>query len=360
MKIGIINSGGDAQGINAVIGAACVYGISLGHEFIGFIKGWEGLLDLNYIQLDRKKVSGIAHLGGTILTTVNKGRFAGKAGMGQSNKIPDEILNLAKSNLEKLEIDALIVIGGDGTLSGAMQLAQKGVKIVGVPKTIDNDLNATDSTFGFSTAVDTVVDALDKIHTTAVSHERVFFVETMGRNSGWIALHSGLAGGASAVLLPEFEFSYESLINFLRKRKQTGRNFSIVVVAEGAKPKNAQVSTIGKVTDRPEIRLGGISQQIIETIEQLAPAEFEMRNVVLGHVQRGGAPNATDRILSKNVGIGAIDAILNKKFGEMVCLKSNEIITVPILQAISQIKVVKKDNKELQTLKKIGVFLGEV
>jgi 6-phosphofructokinase len=260
MKIGIVNSGGDVQGLNAVIAAAVNYGTQKGHTFVGFNKGWEGILDMKHFDLTKEKVRGISHLGGTILHSVNKGRFAGKAGSkGGVNQIPDEILDLAKTNLEKLDVGALIVIGGDGTLSAANQLYKKGVKIIGVPKTIDNDLKGTDQTFGFSTAVDVVVEALDRIHTTAVSHDRVFFVETMGRHAGWIALNSGLAGGADAILLPEIKFSYAKLIEFLRKRKNTGRNYSIVVVAEGVTAINEDLALLENVEGRPEIRLGGIS-----------------------------------------------------------------------------------------------------
>jgi 6-phosphofructokinase len=360
MKIGIVNSGGDVQGLNAVIASAVNYGTSKGHTFVGFNKGWEGILDLKHFDLTKDKVRGISHLGGTILHSVNKGRFAGKAGSkGGVNAIPDEILDLAKTNLEKLDVGALIVIGGDGTLSAANQLYKKGVKIIGVPKTIDNDLKGTDQTFGFSTAVDVVVEALDRIHTTAVSHDRVFFIETMGRHAGWIALHAGLAGGADAILLPEIKFSYAKLIEFLRKRKNSGRNYSIVVVAEGATAVNEDLALLENTGDRPEIRLGGISDQIMHKIDEISPSEFEMRNVVLGHIQRGGTPNAEDRILSKTYGVAAIDAISAKKYGHMVTYVARQTNFVSIAEAVGDLKLVEDLTPELQTAKKIGVFLGE-
>lgn len=356
MKIGIINSGGDAQGLNAVISAAVKYGLRQGHEFIGFIKGWEGLLDKNYIVLDRERIRGISHLGGTILYTVNKGRFAGKAGLGGVHQIPEEILNEAKANLEELGVDALIVIGGDGTLSGAEQLGNVGVQYVGVPKTIDNDLDATDSTFGFHTAVDVVLEALDRVHTTAYSHSRVLFVETMGRHAGWIGLHAGLAGGAHIVLLPEFPFSYEKLLWFMRTRQQTGGKYTIVVVAEGAKPQDGQV--VAADNGAPEVRLGGISETIMHNIEKAAPGEFEMRNLVLGHVQRGGAPDAYDRVLAKSYGVAAIDAIEQKKFSHVVCLQGNKIVPVPVHDVLDGLKQVTKDSMVFQTAQKIGIYFG--
>lgn len=357
-RIGIVNSGGDTQAINAVIASAVRAGQKYNYEFIGFIKGWEGILDNDYMKLGLEQIRGISHLGGTILHSVNKGRFAGKVGAGDVNKIPDEIIKEATDNLNALEVDALIVIGGDGTLSGAMQLAEVGVKIIGVPKTIDNDLAAADKTFGFSTAVDIVVEALDRIHTTAFSHDRVLFVETMGRNVGWIALSSGLAGGADAILLPEIEFSYEGLINFLKYRKRIGRNYSVVVVSEGAKAKDEEVSA-KKIEGQPEVKLGGITERIMQRVEALAPGEFEMRNVVLGHIQRGGTPNAEDRILGKSYGVAAVEALREKKYGQMVCLQNGEMVSVSIEEAVKDLKSVSTDAMEFKTAKAIGVYFGE-
>ncbi|RYG19273.1 ATP-dependent 6-phosphofructokinase, partial [bacterium] len=234
-RIGIVNSGGDCAGLNAVIASIVRAGTKMGYEFVGFERGWEGLLSpIRMRGLTTADVAGISYLGGTILGTVNRGRFGAKQGEGNSRRIPREILQEAKDNLEKVGCDGLIVIGGDGTLSGAMQLAELGVKLVGVPKTIDNDLGVTDRTFGFSTSCQIVVDALDRIHTTASSHGRVIFVETMGRHAGWIALRSGLAGGANAILLPEFPFEMRDLLAFLRQRQSTAGS-SVVVVAEGVK-----------------------------------------------------------------------------------------------------------------------------
>ena len=358
-KIGIVNSGGDVQGINAVISSAVRTGVPLGLKFVGFMKGWEGILDMNYIELGIDQVRGISHLGGTILHSVNRGRFAGKSGIGKSSQIPEEILNQVKSNLEKLDVDALIVIGGDGTLSGALQLSEKGVKIIGVPKTIDNDLNATDQTFGFSTAVNIVVEALDRIHTTAVSHDRVLFVETMGRHAGWIALFAGLAGGADAILIPEIKFSYDGLINYLRYRKTIGRFYSVVVVAEGAVSKGGEVSKADIENDASEVRIGGVSHLIMQNIEKLAPNEFEMRNTVLGHIQRGGTPDSEDRILAKTYGIRAVEALIKGKSGEMIAIRNGEFTEVLIKDAIKKLKVVTDDHFAYQSAKSIGVYFGE-
>ncbi|MEP7103615.1 MAG: ATP-dependent 6-phosphofructokinase [Candidatus Dojkabacteria bacterium] len=359
-KIGIVNSGGDTQAINAVIASIVKYGLSKDYKFVGFIKGWEGILDMECIDLGIEQIRGISHLGGTILHSVNKGRFAGKGGSeGDFNKIPDDILNLAKKNLETLKIDSLIVIGGDGTLSGALQLVDLGIDIVGVPKTIDNDLDLVDMTFGFSSAVEIGVEALDRVHTTAVSHDRVMFVETMGRHVGWIPLYAGLAGGADVILIPEIEFDYEGLIRYLAWRKKIGRNYSVVVVSEGAKAKNEKIATLENKEGRPEVRLGGISDQIMRRIEELAPGEFEMRNVVLGHTQRGGSPNAEDRILAKSYGVAAMDAVIHKKFGELVCYRNGKMETVKIEKAVEHLKKITKDNLVFDTAKKLGVYFGE-
>jgi 6-phosphofructokinase len=357
-KVGIINGGGDTQAINAVIASVVRSGINRGYKFVGFIKGWEGLLDNEYIPLELKDVRGISHIGGTILQTTNKGRFSAKAGEGSVRKVPTELLDLAKKNFNDLGLECLIVIGGDGTLTGAQQLFEHGVNVIGVPKTIDNDLYLVDRTFGFSTAVDIVVEALDRIHTTALSHNRVFFVETMGRYAGWIALNAGLAGGANAILIPEIQFDYPSLIKFLTWRKKIGKNYSIVVVAEGTRAKNEEFVHDTKATTS-ENKLGGISYSIMERIEQEAPGEFEMRNVILGHTQRGGAPNAEDRILAKIYGTSAIDAVEAKRFGDMVCLVKGEMQTVAIADAIAKLKTVTPEDLGFQSARKLGIYFGE-
>lgn len=361
MKIGILNSGGDVQGINAVIASVVqtAHSNGLDYKFIGYLRGWEGVLDGNYINLDLASVNNISNLGGTILYSVNKGRFSGKVGKGRLNQIPPSVIAEAKQNLAKEGVDALVVIGGDGTLSAALQLANAGVNIVGVPKTIDNDLVATEQTFGFSTAVSIAMDAIDRVFTTAMSHERVIFVETMGRHVGWIALYAGLAGGAHGILIPEFDFDYAKLIDFIRSRSASGNTYSIIVVSEGAKPIHEEQQTLKVVTRSSEVKLSGISDRIITKIEELAPGEFEMRNVVLGHTQRGGSPNAEDRILAKSFGVGVINAIQKKQFGKMVCLSNNHISVMPISEAVSKLNRVTKDCLAYTTAKSLGIFLPE-
>lgn len=355
-KIGILNSGGDCAGLNAVISSIVKTGRPLGYEFIGFEKGWEGLLDpVTYIELTPARIRGISHLGGTILRTANKGRFAGKVGSGDMSKIDPDILAMAKRNADDLGLDGLIVIGGDGTLSAATQLADFGLRLVGVPKTIDNDLGATDKTFGFSTAVQVAVDALDKIHTTATSHDRVFFVECMGRHAGWISLFAGLAASANAILLPEFDIDLNDFVDYLRKR-HSSHSSTIVVVAEGIKLNN-NVST-KQGTSASEIILGGASEQLMHAIEEGAPGEFEMRNVVLGHTQRGGSPMSQDRILAKRYGVEAMLAYDRGETGVMVATRNNQMITVPISEAVGSLKLVTPCTYEYEAAKKLGIYLN--
>lgn len=355
-KVGILNSGGDCPGLNAVIASVVKLGATMGYEFIGFERGWEGILNPPmYRVLNPETVKGISYLGGTILRTTNKGRFAGKIGTGEHNQIPDAVLREAKDNLGSLGVEGLIVIGGDGTLSAALQLVEYGVNIVGVPKTIDNDLGATDKTFGFSTAVDVVVEALDKIHTTATSHERTFIVECMGRSTGWITLGGGLAGGANAILLPEFDFSIDGLIAHMRRRLEQQRRSTIIVIAEGARVDN-QITTRSAQANQ-EIRYAGASEALMSEIEARTPGEFELRNVILGHTQRGGNPNAEDRILSKRYGVAAMDAYHAGKFGQMVRLKDNVMETCPILEAIDEVKRVTKDHYGYYTAQRLGIFM---
>ncbi len=356
-RIGILNSGGDCAGLNAVISGIVKTGVPMGYEFVGFEKGWEGLLDpMQYIDLTLEKVSGISHLGGTILRTANKGRFAGKVGSGDMNKIDPEILDMAKRNAEKLGLDGLIVIGGDGTLSAATQLSDHGLKLVGVPKTIDNDLGSTDQTFGFATAVQVAVDALDKIHTTATSHDRVFFVECMGRHAGWISLFTGIAGGADAILLPEFDVDLTDLIAYLRHRSASKKS-TIVIVAEGIKiaGKDLVTKAGGKTS---EITLGGASEQLMRVLEEVAPEEFEMRHVVLGHTQRGGTPIASDRILSKRYGIEAMLAYDRGENNVVVAMQNNKAVTVSIAEAVGALKLVTRDTVEYKATKRLGMYVN--
>ncbi len=359
-RVGILTGGGDCAGLNAVISSVVRSGIPLGYEFVGILKGWEGILDPPMLRpLALEDVRGISHLGGTILRTTNQGRFAAKAGAGGVSGIPEETLRMVERNMKANRIDALIVIGGDGTLSGAQQLMDlTGARVVGVPKTIDNDLQGTDRTFGFSTAVEVVREALDRIHTTAASHDRVIFVETMGRHAGWIALYGGVAGGADAILLPEFPFDLQDLTAFLRRDKE--REFaSVVVVAEGARI-NGQQSKRQSGGSQREDKLGGTADRLLAAVEEMAPGEFEMRTVVLGHTQRGGSPNAEDRILSRAYGAAAMDAVHAGKFGCMVSLRQGKMDIVPIADAVGGLKLVTADDPVFAAARRIGISFGDV
>lgn len=357
-RVGILNSGGDCAGLNTVIASIVKAGATMGYEFIGFERGWEGLLNpVTYVDLTPQRVRGISHLGGTILHTVNKGRFAGKAGTGSRFEIPEDILRMAKSNIEKLGLEGLIVIGGDGTLSAADQLAEFGVKIVGIPKSIDNDLNATDKTFGFSTAVQIASDALDKIHTTATSHDRVFFVECMGRHAGWISLFAGLAGSANAILLPEFNVDLDGLVSHLRTRRQAGKTSSVVVVAEGIRLDDGDLA-LQAHGNTSEVLLGGAAEKLMYAIGKAHPDEFEMRHVVLGHIQRGGSPMSQDRILSRRYGVEAIMALDRGEHGVMIASRNNDMVTVPIADAVGSLSIVTPNTYEYQIARQIGVYVN--
>ncbi len=360
-RIGILTGGGDCAGLNGVISSIVRAGVPMGFEFVGIIKGWEGILDPPMLRpLSLKDVRGISHLGGTIIRTTNRGRFAAKVGPeGGTAKLPVEILKMVERNMKANNIDALIVIGGDGTLTGAQQLMDEtGVKVVGVPKTIDNDLRGTDRTFGFSTAVEIVSEAVDRIHTTATSHDRVMFVETMGRHAGWIALYGGVAGNADAILLPEFPCDVQGITNFLRERAQSGNHDgALVVVAEGARIGGA-LSTRSSEKNA-EAKLGGTADKLMALVEDLAPGEFEMRSVTLGHTQRGGSPNADDRILSRAYGVAAVEAVQAGDFGTMVSFRKGMMTTIPIIQAVGELHRVETDDPVYKAAKKIGIYLGD-
>lgn len=356
--IGIVNSGGDCAGINTVIASAVVAGCRMGYEFVGFELGWEGLIDRKYRPLNIEVAGQIQNLGGTVLHTTNRGRFAAKVGQNQTNQIDPSILDACQQSIEDLGIDGLLVIGGDGTLSGALQLAERGVNIVGIPKSIDNDLYATDHTFGFASAVQVAVDAIDRIQTTAFSHNRIFLVECMGRNAGWLSLYAGLAAGADAILLPEFPTSLDDIVEFLRYRRDRHRNSTIIVVSEAFEIEGKAVTQGASLTN--EVIFAGISNELIRRLEDMAPHEFEMRNVVLGHTQRGGSPCAEDRILSKRFGTHAMEAYHQGHFGHMVALQDAHIRPVPIKDAVNQLKLVTKQNNIYEAARRTGIFLGDL
>lgn len=357
-RIGIVNGGGDCPGLNAVIEAVVKYGTAKNLEIYGFIEGSEGMLDTpRYMELNPDIVDDISATGGTILHTTNHGKFSAKKGAGEVAEIPAEVLSDAAANLNELEVEALIVIGGDGTLTGAMQLAEHGVKIVGVPKTIDNDLCLTDRSFGFSSAVEYVSNSLDRLHTTADSHSRVFVVETMGRHAGWISLYGGIAGNADVILIPELPFTYSRVLNHLREKSAAGQNYFIIVTAEGARPETATKSYSHQEAEK-ENRFGGAADRLAEELIHLADkGEFEIRVSVLGHLQRGGPPNAEDRVLAQQFGVAAVDALLAGEFGKMIALNGESTYLVDISEACKCLNLVEPNNPILKTARSIGILI---
>ena len=326
MKIGMLTGGGDCPGLNAVIRAVVRKGVfHYRDEFIGFMEGWRGLLDNNTTPLDLRTVGGILPRGGTILRTSRTNPAKREDGL-------QRCLDVLRQN----GCDALVAIGGDDTLSVAQKLFQKGAKVVGVPKTIDNDLAGTDFTFGFDTAVNIATEAIDRVHTTAEAHNRVIVVEVMGRDAGWIALYSGIAGGADVILIPEQPFDVDEVAESIRQRHARGRYFSIVVAAEGAKFAEGTVQVQQGAAAKDEFghaRLGGIGNALAQEIEKRTG--FETRSVVLGHIQRGGSPSAFDRVLATRYGLGAIDMVHRGEFGKMAALRGNKIVSVPLADAIA-------------------------
>jgi ATP-dependent phosphofructokinase / diphosphate-dependent phosphofructokinase len=333
MKIGMLTGGGDCPGLNAVIRAVVRKGIfTYEDEFIGFMEGWRGVIENTSIPLNLDAVGGILPRGGTILRTSRT----------NPSKRPDGI-DRCLATLEENQLEALIAIGGDDTLSVAQKLHERGAKVVGVPKTIDNDLGGTDYTFGFDTACNIVCEALDRVHTTAEAHNRVMVVEVMGRDAGWIALYSGIAGGADVILIPERPFDIDKVADSIRQRHERGRYFSIVVVAEGAKFSSEPgqgapvLADMGK-DEFGHAKLGGIANILSREIEKRTG--YDTRAVVLGHIQRGGSPSAFDRVLATRYGLGAIDMVHRGEFGRMAALRANKIVSIPLIEAISRNRVV--------------------
>jgi 6-phosphofructokinase 1 len=327
--VGLLTGGGDCPGLNAVIRAAVRRGLSLGEfESVGFIGGWAGVLEGTTIELTRERTAGILPRGGTILGTSRANPYA-EGGDGTA---------AVSSAMEKHDVQVLIPIGGDDTLGVAARLHADGVPVVGVPKTIDNDIGGTDVTFGFQTAVQIVTDAIDRLHTTAESHNRVMIVEVMGRHAGWIATHAGIAGGADAILVPERPFDIDAIVEHLRRRHARGPSFSIVVVAEGATTREGTLETLGFETDAfGHARLGGIGVALEGEIERRTG--YETRATILGHVQRGGTPVAFDRVLATRFGVAAMDAVAGGRFGQMVALRGTQIVEVDLEEALREPKL---------------------
>ena len=330
-QIAVLTGGGDAPGLNAVIRGLTTKAISLGYDVLGFKKGWAGLLgEGEHHPLDLDEVEDIHMIGGTILHTSRTNPYKVEGGVEQ-----------VKKNLEKFKCDYIVAIGGEDTLGVAWNLQKDGIKVVGVPKTIDNDVNATDYTFGFDTAVNIAADCIDKLHTTAKSHNRVLIIEVMGRHAGWMTLHAGMAGGAHIILIPEEPYDINEVCKIIDRREKSGRQYTIIAVSEGAVPQEGDMTLQAKEKDEfGHVRLGGVAENLARQIEKLTGKEC--RHVVLGHLQRAGHPTAFDRVLGTRLGVHAADMIDNAEFGKIAALKGTEIVSVDMKEALGTLKTVPK------------------
>lgn len=355
-RIALLTGGGDCPGLNAVIRAVTKTALRSGYEVVGILEGFGGLVNGLCTQLTEESVSGILPRGGTILGTSNKDdpfrfrRIDGDGTVSYSDRSGD-----ALKNLEEMGIDALMVAGGDGSLTIGLKLSRLGVNVVGIPKTIDNDLEETDITFGFDSALHTATEAVDKLHTTAEAHHRIMVLEVMGRNSGWIAIMSGIAGGGDVVLIPEIPFTFEDVARSIRSRFDHGKRFSIVVVAEGARLPDGTV--VSRETVSGTTVLGGVGHIAAAELERLTG--FESRITVLGHLQRGGSPTAFDRVLATRFGVKAVELVEAGEFGRMVCLKGRYISSVLIEQAVARQRKVPPEGETVRFAKKIGIVFGD-
>ncbi len=358
-RIALSTGGGDAPGLNAVIRAAVLAALSRRWEVYGIRKGYAGLMgEDSVIQLGRESVRGISHIGGTILGTTNRGNpFEWPSSDARGNVAAVDRSDEVLQAFEKYGLDAMIAIGGDGSLAIAEKLARKGMPIVGVPKTIDNDLAATVVTFGFQTAVQTATEAIDKLHSTAESHERVFVLEVMGRSTGWIALESGIAGTADVILIPEIPYDLERVCEKIRERYSSGRRFAIVVVAEGAASLEGDASFVETDVVGKLDRYGGLAERLAHQIGERTGRET--RAMVLGHLQRGGIPTAYDRLIATRFGAAAVRCVERGEFGTMVALDPPDIRAVPLTTAISKIKRVPVDSDLVQTARDVGISFGD-
>jgi phosphofructokinase-like protein len=359
MRIGLLTGGGDAPGLNAVIRTAVLSAVNRGWNVVGIRHGFAGLLgDCDMHPLTASSVRGIAHLGGTILRTTNRGNpLAFPVLQPDGSYAPRDCSDELIANVERAGIDALIAIGGDGTLGIALELVNRGLKVVGVPKTIDNDVSGTITTFGFDTAVSTAIEAIDKLHTTAESHDRVMVLEVMGRHAGFIALHSGVAATADVILIPEIPYDIEKVCEKIMTRDRAGQNFSIVVAAEGAYPKSEALEGLGHPFPRRAIRAGVVAERLVNQIHELTGKEC--RSLVLGHLQRGGMPTGYDRLLATRFGAAAVRAIENGAWGQMVALQSPHLVTIPIADVIREEKRVEVNHDIVQAARFTGISMGD-
>jgi ATP-dependent phosphofructokinase / diphosphate-dependent phosphofructokinase len=357
-RIGIVTGGGDCPGLNAVIRAVVKAAAKRGWEALGFLGGYEGMLEPpQYRALNYQELGPLLTRGGTILGTANSGRFSAKVGHGEGRQLPRELIDGVKATLQKLNLRALVSIGGDGSLTISQQLFEAGVPLVGVPKTIDNDLEGTTMTFGFDSAVACATDALDRLHTTAESHNRVMVLEVMGRYAGWIALYAGVAGGADVILIPEIPFTYASICAKIREREADGKRFTLIAIAEGAREKGGGFVTAAPAETEREARLGGIGAFVADEVKKRTGKET--RVCVLGHLQRGGSPTTFDRALCTMYGVEAVERIAAGDYGTMVAFLGSTIGAIKISAAIGKLKTVAPDGALARTARALGISLGD-
>jgi len=358
IRIGILTGGGDCPGLNAVIRAVVKSASKRDWETLGILGGFEGLLSPTRTRrLDYQAMDGLLYLGGTVLGTSNKGRFTAKTGHGETRQIDPGILAEARTGFESLGLRALVVVGGDGSLTIAQQCFEAGIPVVGVPKTIDNDIQGTAVTFGFDSAVAFATDALDRLRTTAQSHERVMVCEVMGRYAGWIAAHAGIAGGADVILIPEIPFNFDSVCRVITDREVRGKHFTLVVVSEGAREAGHDFVTLEPAGAVSETRLGGIAAVVAAEIGRRTGKET--RVCVLGHLQRGGAPTTFDRLLCTRFGAGAVRLIAEERYGMMVVNQPPDTNAIPITEAIGRLRTVPPDCDITRTARDLGIGFGD-
>jgi ATP-dependent phosphofructokinase / diphosphate-dependent phosphofructokinase len=356
--IGILTSGGDCPGLNAVLRGAVKCAEILGYQVVGFNRGYEGLPSpVEYQRLNSKNISGILVQGGTILGSTNQGRFCAVKDENTRVDLDPLLLAAVRTTFADLNLKGLVCVGGDGSLAVAQQFHEIGLPVVGVPKTIDNDLSATAFTFGFDSAVACATDALDRLHTTAASHQRVMILEVMGRHAGWIALHAGIAGGADVILLPEIAWTYDAIADQIMRRRKAGKNFTIIVVAEGAElPSGETIARERRQEDR-QTRLGGIGNVV--AAELAVRLDLETRCTVLGHLQRGGGPTSFDRMLATQFGVHAVGLLHQQRFGRMVCYQPPSIADVSIMDAIGRLNKVSPECSAIRSGRGLGISFGD-
>jgi ATP-dependent phosphofructokinase / diphosphate-dependent phosphofructokinase len=357
-RIGILTGGGDCPGLNAVIRAVVKHArYTYGWDVVGIEDGFEGLYFENYRDLTPRDVGGLLIRGGTILGSSNRGNpFAFPVELPDGREEVHDVSGKCLENLARMDLEALVVVGGDGTMSFAQRFMGLGVNVVGIPKTIDNDLEATDYTVGFQTAVDIAVDALDRLHTTAESHDRIIVCEMMGRYAGWIALTAGLAGGADVILIPEIEYDIERVVKVFDRRRSRGTTYSIVAIAEGARPLGGKYAVERDADPTQQAKLGGAGQRLAEEIASIT--RYDVRTTVLGHIQRGGTPCAWDREIATRFGVKAVDLINQGSYGQVTALRGGAVTAVPLEQAVKKIKVVDPKGDLVAAARATGVELG--